>query len=252
MNERTVWDFTPDEFSWVWEETELEAYPYPISIIETPADGTERALLRAEISTRYPHHGDPDLSALLSILATPDLLLTCTGQICGTTNRIRSLGAAVGDHAVILFQKFGATADFGGKLRLVATRRQHLGKHIAATMPQTAAGTMPEMIGYTPRIRGEEQPSTWMVSNNGAGPAEERIRALLRAPRTADGNLCIEHHPNSTRPYPREYLYWLDIRPGTKAEGRYLIDIAHHTTVTPATSIDIARTLTKRIGTDNN
>ncbi|MEV6278580.1 ESX secretion-associated protein EspG [Nocardia sp. NPDC051832] len=244
---QSVWDFTSDEFAWVWDETGIESYPYPISILETPTDGDERALLRSEIATRFPRYGDPHLSAALRVLAKPDLLVTCTGQIAGTTHRVRSVGAAIGEHAVILFQKFGTAPEFGGNLRLVATARQHLGTHIAATMPKAAAGAVLEMVGYTPRIRGEEPPTTWMVSNNGPRPAEDRIRALLRAPRSADGHLCIERHPHSERPYPREYLYWLDILPGTKAEGRYLIDVAHHTTVTPASAQDVAHALTRHI-----
>ncbi|KZM74959.1 ESX secretion-associated protein EspG [Nocardia terpenica] len=248
MRTQTVWDFTPDEFAWVWAETGLAGeYPYPISIIETPAPPDEYAHRRAEISARYPHRGDPDLTWPLRALAKPDLRLICTGKFHGSPKRVRSLAAAHADLGVILFQKSGSTVDFGGDIKLVVTRRRNLGTHLAATMPSARPGAAGQMIGYTPRVRGEQPPSSWRVDDGGREPIEERIRTLLRAPRTAEGHLCIERHLHSRNPSPPVYLNWIDIRDDHPAAGRYLIAVDDNDTiVTPAPEDTIARELHHR------
>lgn len=247
MKTQTVWDFTPDEFAWVWAETGLDEYPYPIRILETPTTQTEYARLRDEISTRYPHHADPDLSGPLRVLANPDLRIICTGKILNSPKRIRSLAAAIADLGVILFQRSGATAEFGGDIKLVVTQRAKLARHIAATMPTAQPGAAGTLIGYTPRVRGEQPPSTWHISPDGQRPVEERIRTLLHAPRTAEGHLCIERYRHDPRPHPPAYLNWIDIREGHPAAGRYLIDVNDNdTTVTPAAADSIANELHRR------
>ncbi|MFI9511246.1 ESX secretion-associated protein EspG [Nocardia sp. NPDC052566] len=253
MKTQTVWDFTPDEFAWVWAETGLDEYPYPISIIESATTQDEYTRLTAEISARYPRHGDPDLTGPLRVLAAPDVRIVCTGRSHNSHKRVRSLATAVGDLGVILFQKSGATTDFGGDLKLVVTRRSELGKHIAATMPAVPAGAAGQMIGYTPRVRGQEPPRSWLRTENGDHPVEERIRLLLRAPRTREGHLRIERHLRAERPHPPIYLSWIDIHTDRPAAGRYLIEVNDNdTTVTPASSELIARELRRRAALDKH
>lgn len=252
MRTQTVWDFTPDEFAWVWAETGLAGeYPYPISLIETPAPPDEYTRRRAEISARYPHRGDPDLTWPLRALAKPDLRLTCTGTFHNSAKRVRSLAAAHADLGVVLFQKSGPTPDFGGDIKLVVTQRQHLGRHLAATMPPAPPGAAGQMIGYTPRVRGQQPPASWRAGNDGRQPAEERIRILLRAPRTAEGHLCIERYLHDPNPAPPVYLNWIDIRQDHPAAGRYLIAVDDNdTVVTPATEDTIPRGLRRRAELD--
>ncbi|BCK53204.1 ESX secretion-associated protein EspG [Nocardia wallacei] len=249
MKTRTSWTFTPDEFAFVWRsETGLDGdYPHPINIIETPTTATEYAMLRAEISARYPHNGDPDLTGPLRVLANPDLRIICNGWFHDSTRRIRSHAAAAGDLGVVLYQKAGPTADFGADLKLVVTKRQQLGRHIAATMPSTPAGTAGPMSGYTPRVRGDEPPSSWLRNDAGQRPVEERIRMLLRLPRTTQGYLRIDRYLNHPRQYPSAYVSWIDISDKTRAGGRYLVDVTDNDTViTPASTEVIARELHQR------
>ena len=245
MNTRTVWEFTPDEFAWVWVgETGADEYPDPISILETPTTKHDYDLLAAEIGRRFPRHADPDLTGPLRALADPELRIVCVGKSLRSHKRVRTLGVAVGDLAVVLYQRSGATADFGGNLRLVVTRRPHLGKHLAQTLPTTPAGTVGAMTGYTPRVRGEEQPTAWRLGGEDDLPVEERIRGLLRLPRTAEGHLRIERRLHGPRPHPPTYLSWIDIRDDQAAHGRYLITVDNNdTTVTPASPQTIAHAL---------
>ncbi|MGV9611359.1 ESX secretion-associated protein EspG [Nocardia xishanensis] len=245
MKTRSVWTFTPDEFAWVWAETELDEYPDPISIIESPTTAAEYTQLTQEISTRYPRGGDPDLIGPLRVLAHPDLRIICKGRSHHHPHRrVRALGAAVADLGVVLFQKFGTTADFGSDITLVVTQRHHLAKHIAATLPRTRAGAAGTMIGYTPRVRGEQPPTSWKPAANGERAVEERIRSLLRLPRNAEGHLLIQHHPQRGRPHPPTYRSWIDIHDRHPAAGRYLIAVDdNETVVTPASADVVAREL---------
>jgi hypothetical protein len=160
---------------------------------------------------------------------------------------VRTLGAAAADLAVILFQKSGTTADFGDDIKLVVTQRHHLAKHIAATMPPSPIGAAEPMIGYTPRVRGEQPPSSWKPAPNGERAVEERIRHLLRLPRNAEGHFRIERHVDGRRAPSPSYLSWIDIRDGHPAAGRYLIEVDHNdATITPASPAVIARELHHR------
>ncbi|WP_431963331.1 ESX secretion-associated protein EspG [Nocardia sp. bgisy134] len=251
MKTRTVWDFTPDEFVWIWAETGHD-YPYPISIIESPTTPDEYANRRAEISARFPHRADPDLTGPLRALADPDLRLICTGKSHGSHKRVRTLAAASANLGVILFQKSGSTAEFGGTIKLVVTQRHLLGRHLAATMPPAQPGAIAPMLGYTPRVRGEQPPASWGITVDGQQPVEERIRALLRAPRTADGHLCIEQHLQARHPHPRIYLNWIDVRDDHPAAGRYLISVDDNdTSVIPASEDVIADQLYRKAQLDH-
>ncbi|MET7771428.1 ESX secretion-associated protein EspG [Nocardia sp. NPDC005366] len=248
MNPQTVWEFNPDEFAWIWgAETGADEYPDPISILETPTTKNDYDLLAADIRRRFPRHADPDLTGPLRALADPELRIVCVGRSLRSHKRVRTLGVAVADLAVVLYQRSGATADFGGDLKLVVTQRHHLAKHIAHTMPRTPAGTVAAMTGYTPRVRGEEQPTAWRVSADHGRPVEERIRSLIRLPRSAEGHLRVERHLHQPRPYPPTYLSWIDIRDDQPAHGRYLITVDNNdTTVTPASPETIAQQLHHR------
>ncbi|MGQ4600537.1 ESX secretion-associated protein EspG [Nocardia sp. R6R-6] len=248
MTTQTVWQFSPDEFAWVWAaETGLDEYPDPISIIETPTTQDEYARLAAEIGSRHPRHGDPDLTGPLRALANPELRIVCIGRSLRSHKRVRTTAVAVGSLGVVLFQRSGSTADFGGDIKLVVTRRQSLGQHVAAAMPAAPAGTAGRMIGYTPRVRGEEPPTSWRSSSDRDTPVEERIRALLRLPRTAEGHLRVERYLHDLRPHPPCYVSWLDIRDDQSAHGRYLISVENtETVVLPASSDVIASELHRR------
>ncbi|MFE3321277.1 hypothetical protein [Nocardia sp. NPDC059195] len=163
-----------------------------------------------------------------------------------TGNRIRCLAVAAGDYGVLLHQLPGATIEFGGALELLVTRRANLSRGIVTTMPSTSGGRVQRMIGFTPRVRGEEPPTSYFVQADGKDVVETRIRALLRAPRSAEGHLCIELDVRGRHKLPPQYLNWIDIRDGHRAAGRYLVDVDNDTVVTPASDSYIATELIQR------
>ncbi|MEV4237998.1 ESX secretion-associated protein EspG [Nocardia sp. NPDC049737] len=251
MKTQTVWTFTPDEFAWVWAETGLDEYPDPIRILESPTTADEYTQLVQQISARYPRGRDPDLAGPLRVLAQPELRIVCKGRSLNSHRRVRSLGAATADLGVVLFQKSGPTADFGGDIKLAVTQRHNLAKHIAATMPPSPAGAAGAMIGYTPRVRGEQPPTSWKPAPNGERAVEERIRGLLQLPRNAEGHFRIQRHAQNQRPHPPVYLSWIDIHNDHPVAGRYLIDVNDNdTTITPASPATVARELHRRAALD--
>lgn len=236
---RQVWNFTPDEFAWVWREVGVDRYPDPISIIETATTEDEHRRLLTEISSRYPHHSDPDLTGPLRVLALPELRILCFGKALHSHKRVRSVGAASGDMGVVLFQRSGATAEFGGDIKLVVASRRTIGRHISATMPPAVPGQVGDLTGYTPRVRGEQPPSSWLRTHDGSAPVEDRIRSLLRAPRTAEGYLRIERNLHDHRPHTPTFVNWIDIRPQHPAEGRYLVTADDNETRVMAASAEV-------------
>lgn len=125
---------------------------------------------------------------------------------------------------------------------MVTTTRASLARHVAAAMPPKHIGTSGRMVGYTPRVRGDEPPSTYFRDSTGRPPVEERIRAFLRAPRAAEGHFTITAHV--LRSLSPMYLSWVDIREDRPAAGRYVIAVDdNETTVAPASRQDIERRL---------
>ncbi|WP_280435974.1 ESX secretion-associated protein EspG [Nocardia carnea] len=243
---RQRWVLTPDEFAWVWAETGSDVHPDPISIIESPTTEDEYHLLTREISVRYPRGGTPELIGALRILAEPELRIIGTGYSHRfPEKRLRVVAAAVGESGAVAVQRSGPTAEAGGDIQVLATTRAMLARHVAAAMPPNTAGPAERMVGYTPRIRGDEPPTTYFRDSAGRPPIEERIRAFLRAPRAAEGHFTTATHVS--RGGPPTYLSWVDIREDRPAAGRYLISVdENQTTVSPAAREDVQRHLAGR------
>jgi hypothetical protein len=247
VRSRAAWNFTPDEFAWVWEsETGEDVLPFPISILETPTTTEEYVRYRAAVSARYPRRGDPDLTGPLRALADPDLRIVSWGRFHHSDVRLRALGVVAGNLGVVLSQQPGTAADFGGDLRLIVTGPGQLGRRLVAALPPTAAGAAGTMTGYTPRVRGEEPPGSWLRDEAGQRPIEERMRTLLRAPRTAEGYLRIEAGPRG-RQRPPDHLTWFDVHPDARSAGRYLVDVSNsETTITAITPEEFAALIVRR------
>lgn len=249
MTRQISWSFTGDEFAHVWEaETGRDEVPFPLSILETTTTETEHAMLASAVSARYPRGGDRDLSDGLRAVANPELRIVSWGRFHHGDTRLRTLAAAVADMGVIVFQH-PATADFGGDVKMVVMHRRQLGQHLAATLPPAPAGTAGRMQGCTPRVRGQEPITSWRTDASGQRPVDERIRRLLWTPRAAEGYLCFDREPYSTRPHRSLYTNWIDVRPDAPGAGRYLLDVTDtETVVTPASAETLATAFARHAG----
>lgn len=249
MSETTQWQLTPTEFAWLWHrETRLDAFDYPRPIVIRESRGTpdEYARKVAGFNARFPHGVDQALSAAFLILERADTRLRCMGELRGDS-QLRVHGAALDRLGVVAHQRTDAATE-SGPVTVTLTQREHVPSLVCAQLPVTDAGRAGRLIGHTPRVRGEQQPSTWGRMANGARPVEERIRTLtMTQPRSADGYFVIERGLDQPRPHEPVYTSWIDVESGRKTSGRYLIDVDHmDTTITPVTPTTLARELVRR------
>ncbi|MFE3545099.1 ESX secretion-associated protein EspG [Nocardia sp. NPDC059177] len=246
MTIRQSWVFSPDEFAWLWSDAGLDRYLDPIAIIETAATADEYHQLVQAHSVRFPRGAVDDPRPALRAIAEANIRITASGRIHRTSDRVRSIAAATPGLNVIVTQNSSTDPDFGGDVRLAVVPRGDLLRYFSLTLPAAAAGRAEQMVGYTPRIRGEAEPSSWRVAADGRSPVEERIRALLRLPRSAEGAFRIDHS-RSTQP---TYISWVDVADGYRATGRYLITVNEtgtDTVVLPAGIETIAAELRRRL-----
>ncbi|MFD4433943.1 ESX secretion-associated protein EspG [Nocardia sp. NPDC058497] len=246
MTTPPTWTLTGDEFDWVWrQETRFDdAYdhPDPLAVRTTPTTEPEGDKLRETLRERFPRGGDRGLSAMFAIMANADTRVACVNTVGDT--EIRCHGAALEGLGVVAAQRITPT-EGGGPVRLALVSRATVPAHLAAILPNTEPGGAGPIVGYTPRVRGQEPPTSWNRDAAGRLPAEERIRKLMRLRRSAEGYFVIERNPGNHRPI--QYLNWIDIPPGQFASGRYLIEVNDNdTTVIPASPDIVAREISKR------
>ncbi|WP_446225651.1 hypothetical protein ACTWPB_11595 [Nocardia sp. IBHARD005] len=240
-----TWTLTPDEFAGLWHrETGLDAFdhPAPLVIRESCATRDEQDhLVNAALSTRFPGGSDQGLSAAFTILANADTRLRCAGQLDGGLE-VRAHGAALDNLGVVVHQ-YATTSEPSTPIVMTLTRRTEVPSRLCATLPPTPAGSAGPMLGYTPRVRGEEPPTRWGVEANGERPVEERIRSLVRQRRSGEGQFVIQRGMNTDRPHPPRYSSWIDVAAGP-ARGRYLITVDdNETRVVPVSGSALAREL---------
>ena len=230
------WAFTPDEFAHIWRETDLDRHPFPLRILETPRTEDDATALRKNLDTRLPLHADPDLSAVLRILAAPHTRVAVIGGAHTAGSEIRALGAVIYDHAVLATQDAGRTRGFGGDIRLSIGHTGKLGARIAALLPTCPPGREPARSAPAAAVRDEDCPRP-------ATPATARIRRLLLEPHTAEGHIRIESGLHRTTPAPPLYYTWIDVAD----DGRYLIRAGDDVHLVPAGRQQIATHLQKRL-----
>ncbi|ONM46571.1 ESX secretion-associated protein EspG [Nocardia donostiensis] len=230
------WTFTPDEFAHIWRETDLDRYPYPLRILETPGTEYEAETLRTRLQQRLPLGSDPDLSACLRILAAPHTRIVTVGATTRRGGEIRLLACTVFDRAVLAIQEPGTTPDFGGRVRITIGHTAKLGARITAHLPGTPAGRHPARSASAAAVRDDEL----VVPDQRAAPA---IRRLLRKPLTSQGHIRVEPRIDRPTPPPAIHYTWIDI----ESDGRYLIKSDDTVHLVPASPTQLAAQLQKRI-----
>ncbi len=237
---------TPDEFAALWRrETRLDAfdYPAPIVIRETCAIRADQdRLINAALSTRFPRDSDQGLSAAFTVLANADTRLRCTGLLDGGLE-VRAHGAALDNLGVVVHQ-YATAAEPSTPVEITLIRRAEVPGQVCATLPPMPPGAAGPMVGYTPRVRGDEQAIGWGDGLDGKPPVEERIRSLVRQLRTGEGQFVLHRGTNTDRPHPPRYSSWIDVVSRSTAHGRYLITVDdNETRVVPASGGGLARAL---------
>ncbi|MFD3591453.1 hypothetical protein ACFWU5_01905 [Nocardia sp. NPDC058640] len=246
------WTLDSNQFAWLWRQEpghdEFD-YPDPIRICQTRMTEDEHRRMKAVLSEQFPRDGDSPLRMAFTALANPETRIRCFGTLADG-QEVHSHGVISGRIGVVVFQRC-ADAESAGPIQISALRPHTVPVHLAATMPPADAGGAGAMTGYTPRVRGIGQPTSWNRGADGRLPVDERIRTLMRKPRSAEGQLIIERGLRTEYPSPAQYLNWIDVVPGQFASGRYLVQVDRDDTfVIPTDLRTLAAELHTRAGFD--
>lgn len=212
-----TWRFDPDSFAHVWRETGVEAHPYPVRLLETPATREQARTLRDQLAQRLPPGSDADLSAALNILAAPRARVIVIGNGPAPGSEIRMLGCVVRQRAVLVVQEPGPTSDYGGVVHVSMGHAARLGHRLAARLPPVRAGREPWRAAMTTALRDVNpgtEPEDWDLDSEVG-----QILTLLHRPRAGEGHVRVE--PRTDRHYPQEPtdFTWIDV----VDDGRYLV-----------------------------
>ncbi|GGK40667.1 ESX secretion-associated protein EspG [Nocardia camponoti] len=238
----TSWELTSDEFAWLWFDADLDAFPDPIDVRESLTSAAEYDDHCRALAAKFPRGDANDPRPALRAIVEAEVRITGSGFVHATGDRIRSIAAATRDRNVLLVQSPSAEPTFGANVRIAVVRRPDLLRSFAFTLPEANPGNAGLLVGYTPRVRGDEQPSSYASA---APTVEERMRVLLRQPRTAEGAIRLDH----PRAYGPTYLSWIDVA-GARSSGRYLISVdegCSDTVFTPTGPEQLASELRRRI-----
>ncbi|WP_459547577.1 ESX secretion-associated protein EspG [Nocardia sp. X0981] len=199
------WEFTPDEFMYLWQVTGRDRYPFPLSPVSAVRRESEYAALAAGLTRRYPAGADPDLDAALRVAADPAITLAAFGTRNGP---IRAYGAVDTTVGVVLAQR----PEPGGNVVVCAGTPAVVASMFCAVLGEVPKGSAAPLVGDLERMR--ETDEVWTGS---APKTADRMRRLLRAPRDGSGHLEARHGVRDARPLPPRYLSWFDVR----GDGRY-------------------------------
>ncbi|MGW0182224.1 ESX secretion-associated protein EspG [Nocardia sp. NPDC003345] len=204
------WEFTPDEFIHVWKQTGRDRYPYPLELRSAARWEGEFRLLAARIETAFPRGTDPELAAALGVAADPESTLTLSGS---RRHRIRAFGGFSGTAGVTVVQFPGVDTDFDGKIVVEIGPADLVPRVFLQILGEVPKGSRPPLVESIDRLR--ETHELW---NGGKPQPADRMRRLLKAPRSGSGFLEARHRLRDPSPPPPRYLSWFDVA----ADGRYI------------------------------
>jgi len=204
------WEFTPDEFIHVWNETGLDRYPYPLNLFSSVRWDDEHERIAAQLRNQYPIGSDPDLSAILRVVTEPESTLT----LFGTRKRpVRAHGAIVTNIGVTVVQRPSSDPEYGGNVVIETGSPAIIPRVFSAVLGELPKGSQRPLVESVDRIRAHNE-VTW----TGAKPqVADHMRRLLRAPRDGYGHLEARHGLRETTPTPTAHLSWFDVTD----DGRY-------------------------------
>ncbi len=203
------WEFSPDEFTHVWQETEKDRLPYPLQVISSAQWQSESAKLSGELHARLPRGGDIGLTRALRVVANPEVSAVLIGK---RRHPIRIYGAIDGNIAVTLFQRPGPSDEFGGNVVVEVGSPTLVSNVFAVVVSAVPAGRGPVLVESADQI--EVSLESWTGTRE---TTAERMRRLLNR-RAGWGHIEILPALRDRRPLPAQYLSWIDV----EGDGCYL------------------------------
>ncbi|WP_433625748.1 ESX secretion-associated protein EspG [Nocardia sp. CA-120079] len=206
------WEFTPDEFIYVWGQLGADRIPAPLSLTASVRWRDEWEAIDRNLRERLQVIEDPDLLPVLRTAADPDISL----MLVGSRNRkLRAFGAVTTNIGVTIVQRAGAGPDFGGNVVIEVGSAALVPKVFAAVAGEHPPGQTAGMVETFERLQDTRTPI-------GLIPDEpvvaDRMRSLLAAPRSGHGHIEVQCDRHASNPPSPRYLSWFDV----DGDGRYI------------------------------
>lgn len=152
---------------------------------------------------------------------------------------IRAYAAIDGTVGVAMVQRPGPDPETGGTIVLRAGTPKVVPMMVDAVLGDVPKGSRPPLVDDIDRMR--ETDGMWVSSTP---QTTDRMRRLLRAPRTGSGHIEVRRGIRTERPFPPGYLSWFDIRD----DGRYVYRQEFRDfRIDPVSNVDLKQLITQLI-----
>ncbi|MFF2083623.1 ESX secretion-associated protein EspG [Nocardia sp. NPDC058176] len=232
------WEFTPDEFMYVWGEIGADRIPAPLVVVPSVRWRDEWDALVANLRQHLSVRDDPDLSAVLHLAASPDTAITVIGT---RGDPIRLYCAVIQQSAVALAQMPGSTAEVGGNVVIRTGTAESVVSWVARFAGDRPAGSTPKM---TESVDVLHSPAQALGLDYGEVSTTDRMHELLTTPRSGQGHIEVVRGHHGDDP-ARRYLSWFD----AEGDGRYVYRYGRGLlAVEPCSSARFDRIVSRLIG----
>ncbi|UGT45076.1 ESX secretion-associated protein EspG [Nocardia yamanashiensis] len=212
------WEFTPDEFIHLWQETGQDRYPPPLRLRSSTRWRDDHAQLTATLNTRFPKGADPDLTAALRVSSNPDTTLTLTGI---RNHPLRAYAALTNGVAVTLVQRPSPRPEIGGNMIIEAGAPPLIPSVFTAVMGAAQPGTIQPAVTPSPSTpKPTHVTPTRRSITDTRTPDLARILRLAHTRPSARGDIAVHRNLRTDHPAPPRYLHWFDIA----NDGRYTVE----------------------------
>lgn len=206
------WEFTPDEFIHLWQETGQDRYPPPLRLRSSTRWRDEFHDLTTTLNARLPLGANPDLTAALRVSSHPDTTVTLTGL---RDHPLRAYAALTNGVAVTLVQRPSPRPEIGGNVIIEAGAPPLIPSVFTAVMGAAQPGTIQPAVTPSPST---PKPTRRSITDTRT-PDLARILRLAHTRPSARGDIAVHRNLRTDRPAPPRYLHWFDIA----NDGRYTV-----------------------------
>ncbi|MEV0028982.1 ESX secretion-associated protein EspG [Nocardia sp. NPDC050793] len=206
------WEFTPDEFIYLWTAIGSDRYPAPLSLLASACWRHEWEATERDLRERLPVLDDPDLFPVLRTAANPDTSAVLVGN---RKRPLRAYGAVIADIGVTIVQRAGTDHRHGGAVIVQVGSALLVPKVLTAVAGDCPPGRAASMVETYERLRYPPSSHEW---GSEEATTAQRMRQILAASRTGNGHIEIQTERRTEKPPPPRYLSWFDVH----NDGRYV------------------------------
>ncbi|MFD4369684.1 ESX secretion-associated protein EspG [Rhodococcus sp. NPDC058521] len=235
------WQLTAAQFMTLWEATDLDRMPYPLTYRDTAdTEDVHRHHTRALLAWRNSLN-DRQLADCVTALRDPTISVTVYAPY--PEGAVRRRGCLGNDLAVLAEQAVGSVG--GGDIHVsmnqdsIARNCTALALGLVGDLPACQAGHGPELSAHPDDLSPRNGTSILQSTIDSPG---ERIRRLLSQPRNGVGYICIRGRRDGLKEPLVDEFTWIDLD-----DGRYVHHVDDAARLFPASPSRLLEELSRRI-----